>query len=379
MKIAINTLALYKTKVGMGKYIMELVNRVPKDDLENTYLIYVSEENKPFFNISERNVSIKKVSKIWTHPFLKIFWEQLFLPISLWKNNVNIYHAPGFVLPLFKSENIKYVVTVADMTFFSHPQYHMAKKNFYFQQLIPYSLQKAEKIIVISESTRNDIIKITKINPAKIQTIHLGVDDIFEKKKKAACQHIQGKYGIKHPYILFVGMLEPRKNIEGLIKAFSSAERKGYRLVIVGKKGWMYESIFALIKKLNIEEEIIFTGYVPDEELPYLYSAATCFVYPSFYEGFGIPVIEAMACGCPVITSRNSSLQEIAGAAAILIDPYNVGSIKKAIESCVMDKGYCEKMVQRGFVQAKKFQWASMAKETRALYTSIETKRTERE
>jgi len=374
MKIAINTLLLYKTKVGMGKYIVELVNRVPKKDKRNKYLLYVSRDNRHFFNLSSDNIEIKEIPRIFSNPFLKIFWEQCFLPFYIWKNNVDLYHAPGFVLPFFRINKVPFLMTVADMTFFSHPQHHKTIKNIYFKHMIPFSLKKAEKVITISENTKKDVIEQTNTVPSKIKSILLGVDKIFLDKKNSRDKKVLDKYNIKKPYILFVGMLEPRKNIKGLIEAFYLVQNKHDNdLIIVGKKGWMYQDIFKLVKKLKLEGEVIFTGYLPDEDLPSLYSNATCFVYPSFYEGFGIPIVEAMACGCPVITSNNSSMREVAGEAAILVNPYNVEEIKDAIEKVIYNPKEKKRLQKLGFQNVKRFNWDKMAEETINMYNKFLT------
>ncbi len=372
MNIAINTLSLYKTKAGMGRYIRELVNCLPLHDSQNTYYLYTSQKNEKYFTFAAKNICIKRVSPFWSFPFVKIIWEQVFLPFSLWKNNIHLYHSTGFSLPFFKPKKTKYVVTIADMTFFSHPEYHLWWKVWYFRYMIPRALKTADKVITISENTKEDILRMTKIPSEKVKTIYLGVDQQFSPQTKEFCKKIGEKYHITTPYILFVGMLEPRKNIIGLLHAYMQVkEKKGHDLVLVGKKGWKYEKIFETVKELGLQNSVHFLGYVSDEELPALYSAATCFVYPSFYEGFGIPVLEAMACGCPVITSNNSSMKEIAGNAAILIDPINKEAIKDAINRVLSDKKEQQQRRKAGLLRVKKFRWDTMAKETRELYASL--------
>jgi len=374
MNIAINTLALYKTKTGMGRYIVELIGRVPKEDNQTTFFVYLSKKNKKYFDLSQENIIVKKVSWFWSFPFFKILWEQIFLPFSLWKNNIKLYHAPGFTLPLWKPNNTRFVVTIADMTFFSHPEYHTWWKVLYFQSLIPFSLKKADAIITISKNTKEDILQMQKIriSKEKIHAIPLGVDEHFTVQKEKNSMSILKKYQITTPYILFVGMLEPRKNVVGLIEAFVKiSNKKMHKLVIVGKKGWKYHSIFQKVKELHLEKEVIFVGYVPDEDLPALYNTATCFVYPSFYEGFGIPVLEAMACRCPVITSKNSSLEEIGGDAAIFVNPYNIKTIKEAMELLLNDQDERKKRQNAGLLQVQKFSWTIMAKKTKEIYVSL--------
>lgn len=372
MNIAINTLSLYKTKAGMGRYIRELVNRLPALDPQHTYYLYISQKNKKYFNFEEKNVVVKTLSRFWSVHFLKLLWEQFFLPFSLWKHDIQLYHSTGFTLPFFKQKKTKYVVTIADMTFFSHPEYHLWWKVLYFRYMIPRALKKADTIITISDNTKNDILKMTNIPPEKIKTIYLGVDRQFSPLNRSVCKKIGEKYNIKTPYILFVGMLEPRKNIIGLLHAYALLkDKKGHELVIVGKKGWKCDEIFDTVKELGLQTVVRFLGYVPDEDLPALYSAATCFVYPSFYEGFGIPILEAMACGCPVITSNNSSMKEIAGNAALLIDPANKEEIKEAMELILSHKKEQQRRRRAGLLQVKKFCWETMAKQTKELYASL--------
>jgi glycosyltransferase involved in cell wall biosynthesis len=232
--------------------------------------------------------------------------------------------------------------------------------------MIPQALKKADKIITISENTKNDIIKLMGIPHKKIETIYLGVDPAPLKN------NLSHEYTIESPYILFVGMLEPRKNIVGLIRAYAALKnKKSHKLIIVGKKGWMYEQIFLLVKELHLEKDVLFLGYVPEHALSQLYRGASCFVYPSFYEGFGIPVLEAMAHGCPVITSKNSSMEEIAKEVALLVDPSNEEAIMKAITFILAYKEEREKMIQKGLHHIKKFQWKTMAEKTKKLYTSF--------
>lgn len=377
MRIAINTLALYQTKVGMGRYIVELVNRVPVLDMENNYLIYISAENKKFFTIKSRNVILKEVPKMFTLPILKIVWEQSILPLLLVKEKINLYHAPGFVLPVLKSKKTKYVVTIADMTFFTHPEHHLQKKTYYFRALIHYSLKGADKIITISENTKNDILSLFPISPQKIRAIHLAADDIFTDRTRVVVKQeneILQKYNIQKPYLLFVGMLEPRKNITGIFHAFEMLDeqhKKEIKLVIVGEKGWMYQHIFNYVTEHKLENNVIFTGYVPDDELPVLYKNAICFLYPSFYEGFGIPIIEAMASGCPVITSNTSSLKEIAGNAAVLVEPNDTNAINKAIVEIITNKKKREELRIKGKKQAKNFSWQTMAEKTKEVYSVV--------
>jgi len=274
------------------------------------------------------------------------------------------------------STKTKYVVTIADLTFFSHSKYHVGLKNIYFQWIIPRSIKKADAVIAISENTRQDICNHFKDVADKTTTVYLGVDDKFKRDKAGDSSQrdtVLNKYRIKSDYILYVGVLEPRKNIIGLIRAFGKINKldKNITLVIAGKRGWMYEQIFILVKQLQLEKQVIFTDYVDDEELYWLYNEAICLCYPSFYEGFGLPVLEAMAVGCPVITSNNSSLKEIVKDAGILVDPHNQKEIYVALKSIIENKKLRNKLKIKGKQRAENFSWQKMGKETLCLYQRV--------
>lgn len=367
MKIAINTLALSKTKVGMGRYIVNLVEEVTiQDNIE--WYIFVYKSTKHFFP-ERNNIHYIILPDFFFNTYSRLFFEQCVLPVYLMKHKIALYHNPGFSLPLYCP--CRSVVTIADMTFFSHPQHHLSKKNLYFQLMIPCAIKKADAVIAISENTKEDILKYFPAVSPKVYAISLAVDSIFKPYPQARAKSFLKKhYNISEDFVLFVGMLEPRKNIIGLLEAFSLI-KTNQKLVIVGKKGWMYDEIFATIQKKKLTERVIFTRYVPDEHLPFFYSAATCFIYPSFYEGFGIPILEAMACGCPVITSNTSSMKEVAGGAAILVNPCSIDSIKNALQRLI-NNTHCQKTMKvKGLQHAKNFNWKIVGKKTIDIYFSV--------
>lgn len=364
MNIAVNTLGTSSLKAGTGRYAVNLVKELEIIDKKNNYFVFVNNLNKNYYN-SNKNFKLINVGWFGNQTLLRILWEQFVLPFKLKKLNINVLHSLGFVSPLVKTT--KQIVTIHDTTFFTHSQHHTLFKRIYFKFIIPLCARKADLISADSENTRQDIINLLKINADKVKTIHLGVEEIFKKQNN---NRILKKYSINKNYILFVGMIEPRKNIPNLIKAFSKLD-KDFQLVIVGKKGWHYDEIFQLIKKLKLENKIIFTGYVPDEELVSLYSSAKLFVYPSFYEGFGLPVLEAMACQCPVITSNISSMKEIAENAAILVNPNNVKEIEKAMEQILKNKDLQKELIKKGLKRAKEFTWKNTARKSLECYEEL--------
>src|SRR3989344_846723 len=322
MIIAINTLSLNSTKAGMGNYIYNLVNTLAILDKKNCYYIFVSERNKEFFRITQNNFRIINLGDGVTKGLYRFIWEQFSLPRYLIKHRIDVLHSPGFVIPFFSKA--KNVLTIADMTFINYPKVHTLFKRAYFSLFMPISIRNADKVIAISESTRKDAINLVRVSPEKIKVIHLayGGEFILMDKKKARV-FAKTRYGIDSPFIIFAGMIEPRKNLTRLFMAFSEIKKEGipHKLVIVGKKGWKCKEIFKSVDKLDILEDVIFTGFIPDGDLAVLYNAAEMLAYPCLYEGFGIPILEAMACGCPVMTSNVSSMPEVAGDAALLVSP----------------------------------------------------------
>ncbi len=275
------------------------------------------------------------------------------------------------------SKKCKMVVTFHDLSFASHPEFYSAGKNYWHFSMNPKrQAQKADKIIAVSKSTKDDLVNLYKINPDKIRVIYSGIGcknqnvNIKNQNDNAKIKNIKRKYNLPEKYILYLGTLEPRKNIIGLIKAFeklktnSKIQNSKFKLVIAGSKGWLYEDIFKAVKNSPAKNNIIFTGFIDDEDKAVLYSLADLFVYPSFYEGFGFPPLEAMSYGTPVITSNFSSLPEAVGDAAIMINPYNPNELAKAIELVLSDKKLRDFLVEKGFEQIKKFSWHKCAGET---------------
>lgn len=238
-----------------------------------------------------------------------------------------------------------------------------------------YSVRTAARIITISKSSRNDIIKEYKVNPDKVRVAYLGVKFDYNDKSELTMKDLEEKYNIQNPYILFVGTLQPRKNIVRLIEAVAALEQteeKALDLVIIGRKGWNYQEILDAPKRLNIENRVHFLESITDEELPSFYKHAEAFVLPSLYEGFGLPVLEAMRYGCPVITSNVSSLPEAGGDAAIYFDPENVDDIAEKIHKVLKDEKLRAKMVKEGHEQVKKFSWEKSAQEVLSVFEEFD-------
>ncbi|MCD6225488.1 glycosyltransferase family 4 protein [bacterium] len=282
----------------------------------------------------------------------------------LWKKpRPDIVFFPSHYLPLISS--VPLVVSVMDLGFLRWPEQFTKKDFLQLKYWTSFSVRRAKKIIAISQSTKKELTEVYNLSPSKIVVAHPGFKKIFPLSKVVDFQRVKKKYGLGK-YILYLSTLKPNKNVEGLVEAFSLLKKENkflpYQLVIAGKKGWLYQQIFAKVKRLNLEKEVVFTGFVPDEEVPALLAKATVFVLPSFWEGFGIPVLEAMAAGVPVVCSSVGALPEVAGKAAVFVDPYSPSSIAQGIAAVLKDKKKRMKMIKEGRKQVKKFSWEKCSK-----------------
>jgi glycosyltransferase involved in cell wall biosynthesis len=230
----------------------------------------------------------------------------------------------------------------------------------------------ADRVISLSESTLRDFIFLTGARKDKVSVVHLGVDWTTSSFPNERAELVRKKYGIDGKYLLFVGMIEPRKNVANLILAYDKLLKvnKNYQLVIVGKKGWDYRQVFNLIDDLSLHDKIIFTGFVEEEDKPFIIRGAKIFVYPSIYEGFGMPVLEALSLGIPTVTSNVSSLPEITGGAALLVDPANVDELYSGIKRLLDDETIYQELKKKAVLQARKFSWMKTAQKTIELYKS---------
>ena len=289
---------------------------------------------------------------------------------------VDIFFSPHIFLSSV-SKKCKTVTTFHDLSFEKYPEFYSTSKNYWHFSMSPKKqAHRTDKIIAVSESTKDDLVELYNINPEKIKVIYSGVSLESEiKNQESRIFEVQKKYNLPEKYILYLGTLEPRKNIIGLIKAFeklktspnpslSRGELEKLKLIIAGSNGWLYKDIFKTVENSPAKDDIIFTGFIDDKDKSILYSQAVLFVYPSFYEGFGFPPLEAMTCGTPVITSNFSSLPEAVGNAAIMINPYNIDELYRAMKIVLNDDKLKDILVARGLKQAKKFSWQKCARET---------------
>jgi len=284
---------------------------------------------------------------------------------------VGLFHATEHLLPRFSS--VRTVFTLHDLIFLFHPETHKPLNRWFLTLMMPRFLRAADAIIAVSECTKRDAIRFYGIPEEKITVIYEGVSPHFRPASPEAVRAVREKYSLPEHFILYVGTIEPRKNLTALLEAFTNLQSAicNLHLVFVGKKGWLYEGFFRRLRELGLEDRVLFTGYVPDEDLPAIYSAADLFVFPSLYEGFGLPVLEAMACGTPVVCSNTSSLPEVAGDAALLVDPTDMRALAGAMKRALTDEEKRKEMREKGLRRAAKFSWEKAATMTLKVYQDV--------
>lgn len=350
-------------RTGTENYSYQLLKALAKIDQKDLYIVYLrrnysSNEVRRYHNEWPDNFHFKTIS--WPR-----LWTQGGLALQTFKDKLDVLFVPAHTLPIIRKPGLKTVVTVHDLGSEYLPSMHQFKQRAYLGFMQKYQLKTATKIIAVSKATKQDLVKKIGIEEGKIEVIYEGYDKgLFKPKFDIEINSLK-------PYYLFVGTVQPRKNLKRVIKAFAAFHLQGgLKLVIVGQKGWMSDEIYKLPKKLGIEDKVKFLGYVPDEKLPVLYSGAEAFLFPSLFEGFGLPILEAQACGTPVITSNTSSMPEVIGDGAILVDPYSVDDIVDGMRK-IEDRELRMEKIKKGFENVKRFSWEKCARETLDVLTSI--------
>lgn len=357
-------------KTGIGKTLENIIVELKTIDKNNTYLLFYNKDNADYLKYIDGNKIIgKKVNISKCSPILNLLWHQFILPIRLFINSVDILYIPNVTLLTIKV--CKTIVIIHDMIEFKVANKFNKVRMIYRKVAVPFTAKRADQIITVSNHSKYDIIKYCKVLSKKITVIYNGVDESFKSVEISKIRNVFKKYNIDSPFILYVGTIDhPGKNSISLIKAFNIFKQNypNYKLVLVGKPGFGYKIIEKEIINLEMAESIVIPGYVPDEDLPAIYSGAKVFVLLSLYEGFGLPLIEAMACGTPIIASNRSCFPEIVGDYNRLVEPYDLNDIAIKISELVNNKKYYSKVVEAGKNRAKLFKWRNSAKKTLNLF-----------
>ncbi|MEY7999345.1 glycosyltransferase family 4 protein [Clostridium sp. Mt-5] len=371
MKIGIDGRAakLYRG-TGIGTYTYQLINCLNNIDNINSYLLFMP---KSFRNdiCLKKNFTLNTIS-----PQNKTsFWEEINIPNKIKYNKIELYHVPqnGVGLPMDK--DCKFVITLHDVIPYKMPGTVSSRYLKIFSEYIPEIIPKCDGIITVSDFSKKDIMKAFNFPEDKIYVTHLASEEIYKPLDKNISKYIAKRYySITGDYILYVGGFSPRKNILGLIESFNrliSLYKKPIKLVIAGTKGKSYSTYKERTETLNISDKVIFPGFISMEHLPFIYNAAKLFVYPSFYEGFGLPPIEAMACGIPVITSDTTSLPEVVGDGALLIDPEDQNKLCEAMLNVLSDDNLKKKLISSGIQRISQLSWKKTANDTITIYNKI--------
>jgi len=273
---------------------------------------------------------------------------------------------------------IKSIITVHDLSFLKYPEFFSWRKNFWHRMIkVKKLIKRFDCIVAVSENTKRDIIELCGVDENKIKVIYAGVNNEFGKNiNQIESLEVKNKYQLPNKFILYLGTIEPRKNVDGIIRAYNqlramSPELRDYKLVLAGEKGWKSDKIYKEWENSEFKDDIKFLGYVDSKDKVYIYSLAGVFVYPSFYEGFGFPPLEAMACGVPTITSYAASLPEVTGEAAILVNPYNINNIAQAMMEILIDENLKKRLIERGLERVKKFSWDQTAREYLEIFNKL--------
>lgn len=365
MKIGVDARPLSYQLTGIGVYLKHLLDEIQKIDHQNDYYLI---SNGPI-DYDLNNPRWSKVSGRLDRKLLSTVWMQLNVPLIAVRRKLDLFWGSRHHLPLLLSPGIRTVVTVHDIVNRLYPG-TMALPNLLVERsLMKLSLKRSDAIIADSRSTAADIEDKLGISVDKIDTIHLGTP-VFPREPKRG---LEQRNSIPSKYFLFVGTLDPRKNFERIFKAFELLRplSQGLHLVIIGAEGWKNKNFLKMIRTHPLKDHIHMTGYLPRDRLVSYYKNAICVMFPSLYEGFGLPILEAMSCGTPVITSDTASMPEIAGDAALLVDPYDTGSIAEAMNKLLRDDRFRKRLISMGFQRAKEFSWKRCAEETLRVFNRV--------
>jgi glycosyltransferase involved in cell wall biosynthesis len=373
LRIGIDYTAAVRQEAGIGRYTRELMRALAKLDRGHDYVLFTAAGGQRLVDTGwPANFHMRSVPL--SDRTLAILWHRLQLPlwVELATGPVDIFHSPDFVLPPVR--RARTLLTVHDLSFMRYPQCADAHLRVYLNKVVPRSMHRAHLVLADSQHTKDDLVELLDVNADKIEVIYPGVEERFRPTKdQALLEKVRKRYNLPPRFILGLGTLQPRKNFTRLIRAYSLLITRypSLHLVIVGGKGWLYEEIYATVERLGLEEKVIFPGFVADGDLPALYSLADLFAFPSLYEGFGLPPLEAMACGTPVITSDASSLPEVVGEAGLMVEATDVEALAEAMKRTLENDALREGMIAKGVDQARKFTWKEAASRLLSLYETL--------
>jgi glycosyltransferase involved in cell wall biosynthesis len=366
MRVGIDARLVYYSQAGIGQYILHLVSGLAQADMESEYVLLQSRKDDQ--TILEQS-NFRRVS-LWTPSHHRL--ERFSLNIELMRLGLDVLHSPDFIPP--HRPSCRSVITVHDLAFLLYPHFLTRESARYYGH-IDQAVRWTDHIIAVSESTKRDTVQHLGVPEDKITVVHEAASPIFRPVgREKAREQVRDRHGVDGPYILFVSTIEPRKNVPTLLRAawqLAECYKEDVRVVLAGGKGWLFEDSFAVVEDLDLDGRVHFLGRVSSEDLLYLYNAAEMLAHPAFYEGFGLPPLEAMACGLPAIVSNVASLPEVVGDAGLLVDPHDVDELTVAMWRVLNDDELRQEMRQKGLRQAGRFSWERAARETLDIYRSV--------
>ncbi|MBV9709818.1 MAG: glycosyltransferase family 4 protein [Ktedonobacteraceae bacterium] len=358
---------------GVSRYIRYLLTELAKRPGEHEYTVFVNGE-EGVERLNARHAQITYVAASWpeARPAVRVAWEQFTLPNLIRQKHIDVLHSPVNVLPAWLPSSCASVVTLHDLAFLRFPEVLTRARRLYHRTFTVHSLKQATMLIAVSESTRQDVHELVGIPLERIQTVYPCINERFSNVVEEGQRTMfrQNK-GLSEGYILYLGTLEPRKNITTLIDAYAQLRRNSLvreKLVLAGGKGWLYDAIFEKVRQLNMEADVIFPGFIADSEQALWYAAASAFVYPSLYEGFGLPVAEALASGVPTVTSNVSSLPEAGAGVALCVDPCDAQALSEAMYRAVNDRAFRQQCQRIASSIAQRFSAKAMVEQTITVY-----------
>ncbi len=350
-------------RAGIHQYIAQVLDHLPPPAPGSQYVLFsrhaAALAGKPGFAVQASRWPTES-------RLVRIAWEQTAWPLAAAGEKLDLLHSMAFVTPLLS--RIPTVITVFDLSFMHYPDSFPPLQRRYLQSQTARSCRKARRVITISESSRQDVHQIFQVPLDRIDVVYPGVDAQYRPLPDADLAEFRRREALPQHFLLHVGTLQPRKNIPILLEALARLRRPDLLLVLAGGKGWLYEEIFAQVIALGLENQVRFTGYVADAALPLWYNAATVLLFPSVYEGFGLPVVEALACGTPVIAARSSSIPEAGGEAALYFNPHDSEALAAQLTAVLDDQDLAASMREKGLIQARRFSWQKAGEETARVY-----------
>jgi glycosyltransferase involved in cell wall biosynthesis len=379
MRIGIDYTAAAWQGAGIGRYTRELVRATVALAPDLTFRLFYAAGGLPANSLYRadlaalcaQNPQVSGVPIPFTPRQLTILWQRLRvpLPVETFIGSVDLLHAPDFVLPPTRAHRL---LTIHDLTFLVRPECAEPGLRRYLSAAVPRAVRQADRILVDSRATGADLVRLIGADPAKLRLVYPGVGPQFRPLPRAECEELRTRIGLPQRFVLFVSTLEPRKNVPRLLEAFAMLPGLGdfadMKLVLAGRKGWLYDAIFATIERLRLRERVLLLDFVADRDLPVLYNLAEVFAYPSLYEGFGLPALEALACGTPVLSAAVASLPEVVGHAGILVDPLDSRAIARGLVDAIAEAA---RLRRAGPLQAATFSWEQAAQDLIAVYRDI--------